>query len=229
MGHAMAGLLTLAGCAARAPVQAPVTAPTQGAPRACEAQMEQVDDALVRLADRYLWDEVERLLQLALVTRRGLGQGCSEAARAALLKVARRWAEEGASSGGGQVYDLAQRAYLALATHFPGAQAELEHLFGRLEFTRAGRVGNAGLQPAVAREQQQTFAVRVQPPGDVHTGQIDEIPQTAPTPFGCELAQYALGLVEQHQLDGWSVGGWRHDTLLVGLFLLLINPLTTRS
>ena len=122
MGHAMAGLLTLAGCAARAPVQAPVTAPTQGAPRACEAQMEQVDDALVRLADRYLWDEVERLLQLALVTRRGLGQGCSEAARAALLKVARRWAEEGASSGGGQVYDLAQRAYLALATHFPGAR-----------------------------------------------------------------------------------------------------------
>jgi tetratricopeptide (TPR) repeat protein len=142
MGHALAGLLTLAGCAARAPVQAPATAPTQGAPRACEAQVEQVDDALVRLADRYLWDEVERLLQLALVTRRGLGQGCSEAARAALLKVARRWAEEGASSGGGQVYDLAQRAYLALATHFPGAQAELEHLFGRLEFTRAGRVGS---------------------------------------------------------------------------------------
>lgn len=141
-GRALAGLLALAACAPRAPVQAPAPAPSQGARRACEAQAEQVEDAMVRLADRYLWEEVDRLLQLSLLARRGLGQGCGEAARAALQTVARRWAEEGAGTGGGQLYDLARRAYLALATHFPGAEAELEHVFGRLEFARAARVGS---------------------------------------------------------------------------------------
>ncbi len=142
MGHVIAGLLVLTGCAARAPAQSQAAPPSQGAQRVCEAQMEEVDDALVRLADRYLWEEVDRLLQLALVARRGEGQGCSEAAQVALVKVARRWAEEGASSGSGQLYDLAHRAYRALATHFPGTQLELEHLFGRLEFSRAARVGS---------------------------------------------------------------------------------------
>jgi len=140
-GHVVAGLLTL-GCAARTPVQAPVVASSRGEGAACAAQVEQVDDALVRLADRFLWEEVDKLLQLALVARGGAGPGCDDQTREALLKVARRWAEEGATSGGGQVYDLAQRAYRALASHFPGAEGELEHLFGRLEFARAGRVGS---------------------------------------------------------------------------------------
>lgn len=140
IGHALIGLLI--GCAGKAPVQAPPAPPSPAPQRAgCEAQVEEVEDAMTRLADRFLWDEVERLLQLALAGRR-VGQGCGDAARDALLKVARRWAEEGAASGGGQLYDLAQRAYTALRTHFPGAELELEHLFGRLEFTRAGRVGS---------------------------------------------------------------------------------------
>lgn len=140
IGQALIGLLI--GCAPKAPVPVATVTPSHAPPGSCAAQVEEVEDAMTRLADRYLWEEVERLLQLALVTRRGLGQSCSDAARTALLAVARRWAEEGASSGGGQLYDLAQRAYGALATHFPGAQGELEHLFGRLEFTRAGRVGS---------------------------------------------------------------------------------------
>jgi len=149
IGNVIIGALI--GCAPRAIAPAPAPAPLvdMGEP-ACAAQVEQVDDALVRLADRFLWEEVERLLQLALASPRGAGQGCRDAAQAALAKVARRWAEEGASSGGGQLYDLAQRAYTALATHFPGSQAELEHMFGRLEFTRAVKVGELGEQTLTA-------------------------------------------------------------------------------
>ena len=52
---------------------------------------------------------------------------------------------------------------------------------------------------AIGGEQQQAFAVGVEPAGHIHTGQVDEILEAAPAPFGRELAQHAIGFVETDQ------------------------------
>ncbi len=117
LGHVLAGMLLL-GCV-RAPGTAATTTaagagPTAatrdgGAARAaCEAQAIEVEDALERLADRYLWEEIERLVAAYTAARRaGEAASCGQATEAALLVAARRWAEAGARSGGSQSFDLA--------------------------------------------------------------------------------------------------------------------------
>ena len=62
------------------------------------------------------------------------------------------------------------------------------------------RVGDAGLQLAVVGEQQQSFAVQVQPPGDIDARQRDEAGQGGAA-LGAvgELGQHAVGFVEQDQ------------------------------
>ncbi|HEY0139232.1 MAG TPA: hypothetical protein VGB85_34325, partial [Nannocystis sp.] len=139
-----------AGCAPKAATTAaPETAASSTpaldvAQPACARQAEEVEDALVRLADRYLWEEVERLVALAVAARSTWtdARACEAAARTALTTVARRWAEAGIG-GGSQTFDLAQRALRSLETHFPGAKAELHHVFGRLEWAHATRVAGA--------------------------------------------------------------------------------------
>ncbi len=120
----------------------------------CAAQADEVDDAMGRLADRYLWEEVERLVALYVAAVGGPADAsaCGEATEAALRAVARRWAEAGATSGGWQVYDLAQRAHRALVLHFPGSEGELHHVFGRLEWARATRVASAIGEQTLASE-----------------------------------------------------------------------------
>lgn len=150
VGHVLTVLLL--GCAGKqmaptssaAPADAGAPVASDAAGRACAAQAEEVEDALVRLADRYLWEELEKLVELWLAARGGADRAvaCGDATEAALTTAARRWAEAGASTGGAQVSDLAQRAHRALATHFPGAEAELDHAFGRLEWTRAARLAS---------------------------------------------------------------------------------------
>lgn len=148
----LAAALTAA-CAARGPAQAPVSGgmPTRTASSpgllACEEQVEAVQDGLVRLADRYLWEEVDRLLQIYVVARRdpdfaAEGARCEATTRDALAAVAQRWAEQGAETGGAQSHDLARRAFRHLRELFP-ASAEaprLRHAMGRLEWVRAERV-----------------------------------------------------------------------------------------
>lgn len=154
MGQVLATALAGCGPRAKAPVVAPAaTTPSDAAVRACAAQAVEVDDALARMADRFLWEEIDRLLQLTLVARRGPGDAgaCVTATTAALVTAGRRWAEEGARTGGAQAFDLANRAYRALATHFAGAEAPLHHALGRLEFARAVRVsGELGEQTLAA-------------------------------------------------------------------------------
>jgi len=125
-----------------------------GAARAaCEAQAIEVEDALERLADRYLWEEIERLVAAYTAARRaGEAASCGQATEAALLVAARRWAEAGARSGGSQSFDLAQRAWRALVREFPGAEHELHYAFGRLEWTRAVRTANELGEQTLAAE-----------------------------------------------------------------------------
>lgn len=142
------------GCAGRGATSAASTAPTttrsDGAERVCLEQADEVGDAQLRLADPHLWEEVEKLVQLHALARRA--PACAEATRAALVAVARRWAGEGIETGGARVFDLARRAYRALAADFPDATAELQHTFGRLEWTRATRiVGELG-EPTLAAD-----------------------------------------------------------------------------
>ncbi len=111
--------------------------------QACEAQMLAVEDALGRLLDRYLWEEVERLVQTWDAARRvGEARACGQAAEAALVVVARRFAEAGVRSGGTQSFELAQQAWRSLVSNFPGAEHELQYTFGRLAWTRAVRTAN---------------------------------------------------------------------------------------
>lgn len=114
---------------------------------ACADQIEAVQDGLVRLADRYLWEEVDRLLQIYVVARRGAsfaseGAACEAATRDALASVALRWAQQGAETGGAQSHELARRAFGQLREHFPGAAdaPRLRHAMGRLEWVRAERL-----------------------------------------------------------------------------------------
>ena len=162
LGHVLAAL-AVTGCARKSGSGSASAVTVTAAPAArtldvlqpdCAGQAEEVEDALVRLADRYLWEEVERLLGLALAARRDPGDAlaCDEAAREALQTVARRWAEEGVSTGGSQVFDLAQRAWRALATNYPGAELRLHHLFGRLEWARATWVASAIGEQTIAAE-----------------------------------------------------------------------------
>ena len=64
------------------------------------------------------------------------------------------------------------------------------------------RIGDARLQPAVVGQQQQPFAVAVQPAGGIDAGHIDEVRQRRARGLRClvgELAEHAIGLVEQDQ------------------------------
>ena len=152
------------GCAPRAATVAGPAGPTATATATldtrdvaqpeCARQAEEVEDALARLADRYLWEEVEKLVALAIAARSGGtdASACEAAARTALTTVARRWAEEGASSGGSQVFDLAQRALRSLVHDYAGAEEGLHHVFGRLEWTHATRVAGALGEQTLAAE-----------------------------------------------------------------------------
>jgi tetratricopeptide (TPR) repeat protein len=121
--------------------------------QACEAQAIAVEDALERLADRYLWEEIEALVQAWGAARKvGEATACGQAAEAALLVAARRFAEAGTRSGGSQSYDLAQRAWRALVGNFPGSEQELEYAFGRLDWTRAVRTANELGEQTLAAE-----------------------------------------------------------------------------
>ena len=66
-------------------------------------------------------------------------------------------------------------------------------------FHLEARVGNMRLELAVVGQQQQAFAVRIQPAGHIHTGNRDEVLEPAPPPFRRELAEHAVGLVEENQ------------------------------
>lgn len=169
----------IAGCAGRGKGTAAASAPaveqaaTGGgaAIEACTRQAAAVELALERHADRYLWEELEALVQRYVAAggaegsgvaaggaaRSGVAAGpelaaCGQVAEAALLLAARRWAEAGARGGGGQDHDLAQRAYRALASHFPGAEQELDFAFGRLDWARALRTANELGEQTLAAE-----------------------------------------------------------------------------
>jgi hypothetical protein len=148
-------LLLLAGCAARAPATTAPREPGSTSERpasrssleACEAQVSEVEDGLVRLADRYLWEEIERLVGHYVAASRepefaAAGQRCADTTREALAAVALRWAEQGAESGGAQSHQLARQAYAALREHFPAAAEAptLRHAMGRLEWARAEKL-----------------------------------------------------------------------------------------
>ncbi|WAS97765.1 hypothetical protein [Nannocystis punicea] len=122
-----------------------MSAETSGASAvaACDEQASAVQDGLVRLADRYLWEEIELLVQAHVATRgRPDGERCAEATREALTTVTLRWAEQGAESGGSQSHALARQAYAALRQHFPAAAESplLHHAMGKLEWARAERL-----------------------------------------------------------------------------------------
>jgi len=143
----------LVGCAARAP-----TTPTARAPQdmsvatssgpdlaACDERASAVQDGLVRLADRYLWEELEKLVQAYVASAASPAadrERCAEATREALATAVLRWAEQGAESGGAQSHGLARQAYAALREHFPAAADAplLHHAMGRLEWARAEKL-----------------------------------------------------------------------------------------
>lgn len=142
--------LALAACAARTPTFAPRTqdmsVQTGAGPlvEGCDEQAAAVQDALERLADRYLWEEIERLVRIYAAGGAGAasspaGERCAAATRDALATVAQRWAEQGAETGGAQSHSLARQAYGALREHFPDAAGAplLRHAMGRLEWARA--------------------------------------------------------------------------------------------
>lgn len=149
----------LIGCGPRgattsAATTAPTTTRSDGAERVCLEQADEVNDAMVRLADPHLWDEVEKLVALHGLARRApdAAPACAAATEAALVAVARRWAEAGIESGGPRMFDLAQRAWRALAGDFPEATAPLRHTFGRLEWTRAQRIVSELGEPTLAAD-----------------------------------------------------------------------------
>lgn len=137
-----------------APTRAPTVTPSDGAERVCLEQADEVRDAMARLADVYVWDEVEKLVNLRTVASHGPGgaPACTAATREALVAVARRWAAEGIASGGSRAFDLAQRAWRALAADFPAATPGLRHTFGRLEWTRAARIVSELGEPTLAAD-----------------------------------------------------------------------------
>jgi hypothetical protein len=58
------------------------------------------------------------------------------------------------------------------------------------------------LQAAIIGQQQESFAVGVQPSGGVDAGQVDELRQSAPASGRSELAGDAPGLVEEQKTGG---------------------------
>ena len=63
-------------------------------------------------------------------------------------------------------------------------------------------IGESLLQPPVAGEQQQSFAVGIQAACGIDLWQLDQISQAAPATarFLCELTQASIGLVEQQNI-----------------------------
>jgi hypothetical protein len=110
LGHVLAGMLVI-GCAR---ATTPNTAGVSAAPamvvrgdaalQACEAQAIAVEDALERLADRYLWEEIE-----ALVQAWGAARGWGRRRRAGRRPRRRCWWRRGASRRRGRAAE-ARRA-----------------------------------------------------------------------------------------------------------------------
>ena len=88
-----------------------------------------------------------------------------------------------------------------------GAQALHLHPVGLLHFV--SRVGDAGLQRAVAGQQQQALAVGIEPARRMHAGQVDELLEPAPAPLGRELAEHAIGFMEADEAGGRRSHGRR--------------------
>ena len=65
-------------------------------------------------------------------------------------------------------------------------------------------LGNARLQLAIVGEQQQAFAVGIQPPGDIDAGHRNQAFQPLPAPFVGKLAEVAVGLVEEEYSGHWK-------------------------
>ncbi|MCY1559136.1 hypothetical protein D9M68_961400 [compost metagenome] len=78
-------------------------------------------------------------------------------------------------------------------------------------------VGNPRLQLPIVGQQQQAFAVAIQPSGRVDARYVDKILERRPPLTVTELRQYIEGFVEQDQLRlGWwclghaaRSGGWK--------------------
>ena len=70
-----------------------------------------------------------------------------------------------------------------------------------------GGIGQPLLQSSVAGQQQQAFAIGIQPPRCIDTGNLDVMGQATPATalFGGELTENAVGLVEQE--GGQGSGG----------------------
>ena len=70
-----------------------------------------------------------------------------------------------------------------------------------------GGIGQPLLQSSVAGQQQQAFAIGIQPPRCIDTGNLDVIGQATPATalFRGELTENAVGLVEQK--GGQGLGG----------------------
>ena len=73
------------------------------------------------------------------------------------------------------------------------------HLDPILSPVAKSRVGEALLQPAVVGEQQQPFAVGIEPPSSVNIWDWDPVGKASPAAlsFRCELTQNPIGLMQQ--------------------------------
>jgi hypothetical protein len=63
------------------------------------------------------------------------------------------------------------------------------------------RVGDLRLQLAVVGQDQQPFAVGIEPAGNIDALDRDELIERPPLAFRRELAEDAVGLVEENDLD----------------------------
>ena len=72
------------------------------------------------------------------------------------------------------------------------------------------RVGNTRLLLAIARQNQQSFAVGVQPASDINALERNEFIQRPPSAFRRELTEDAVRLVEENDSGhgGWISGGY---------------------
>lgn len=176
--EALALALALAGCATRAATAttspaAVETTPSTGAERVCLEQADVADDATTRLADPYLWEELDKLVTLYRLARHQTdAAACAAATRALLAATARRWAEEAIAGGGSRTADLARRAFRALAEEFSPVAGPLHHTFGRLAWTQGARLIQEIGEPTLAAEH--FFAAHEHHVAALRSGQLGE-------------------------------------------------------
>jgi hypothetical protein len=65
-------------------------------------------------------------------------------------------------------------------------------------------IGEPLLESTVTGQQQQAFAVGIEAAGGIHRRHVDQVSQGLPAAagFGAELAQYAIGFVQQQRCHG---------------------------